>query len=462
MTGTRIYSPLDIGRRQFRLLQACLGDDGILECQLFVASLADTDLQYQALSYVWGTAVASDMIRVDNQPFLVRLSLFDYLSYIAKEPKPKEYLGIFIDALCINQDDAAERSSQIALMGDIYSRAREVVVWFGSKDPWTDRVTYVYPVIEDAEVLRSCFDGVENGLLDENEMREIREYMTQELSEHEYWTRVWTVQEFLLPSRLQMRFGTMQISGLSFTKAVLGELSQEDQDLSFLNVAVPVKALFSEGNEFISNVERCWQFVYERMKRDTDAPPGTISQYQKIPMSRAIIAFVEQQCLAPRDKTFGLLGICSHRTVIDYILPLSTLYLQVLVICLQELCTEPQGQEEMLLMVDVTIASSVSLEMPLNDDRVMVLTLLAMDTVGKAEFLMPFLLERTLPARRLHLHRLLLGPSTVSKQRMTDIELRQLYQAIGMARDAESFVTTPDGETGTIEDWEAYLACLTN
>ena len=39
---------------------------------------------------------------------------------------------IWIDAVCINQNDDLEKSGQIPLMGEIYSKAAEVLVWLGS------------------------------------------------------------------------------------------------------------------------------------------------------------------------------------------------------------------------------------------------------------------------------------------------------------------------------------------
>jgi hypothetical protein len=41
---------------------------------------------------------------------------------------------LWIDAICINQDDKEERSYQVPLMGSIYSLARRVVVWLGPGD----------------------------------------------------------------------------------------------------------------------------------------------------------------------------------------------------------------------------------------------------------------------------------------------------------------------------------------
>jgi len=40
---------------------------------------------------------------------------------------------LWIDALCINQEDMQERSSQVARMANIYRQAKQVVVWLGPK-----------------------------------------------------------------------------------------------------------------------------------------------------------------------------------------------------------------------------------------------------------------------------------------------------------------------------------------
>lgn len=47
-------------------------------------------------------------------------------------------LWIWIDALCINQDDITERNHQVALMAGIYSPAGQVVIWLGPKCPKDD------------------------------------------------------------------------------------------------------------------------------------------------------------------------------------------------------------------------------------------------------------------------------------------------------------------------------------
>jgi hypothetical protein len=42
-------------------------------------------------------------------------------------------LRIWVDALCINQSDVAERNEHVKMMGDIYAKAEGVKVWLGEE-----------------------------------------------------------------------------------------------------------------------------------------------------------------------------------------------------------------------------------------------------------------------------------------------------------------------------------------
>jgi hypothetical protein len=43
-------------------------------------------------------------------------------------------MSLWVDALCINQSDTAERTSQVRMMREIYEKAECVVVWLGEGD----------------------------------------------------------------------------------------------------------------------------------------------------------------------------------------------------------------------------------------------------------------------------------------------------------------------------------------
>lgn len=93
-----------------------------ISCQLSVISI-DPSPEYRALSYVWGDPSATKSILVDNTPFEVRENLWNYLA----QARHEGYVdALWIDAICINQDDLDERSKQVAIMGQIYSKASEL------------------------------------------------------------------------------------------------------------------------------------------------------------------------------------------------------------------------------------------------------------------------------------------------------------------------------------------------
>jgi hypothetical protein len=46
---------------------------------------------------------------------------------------------VWVDAVCIDQQNAREKAQQIPLMGDIYAVASEFYIWLGEGDAATDK-----------------------------------------------------------------------------------------------------------------------------------------------------------------------------------------------------------------------------------------------------------------------------------------------------------------------------------
>jgi hypothetical protein len=98
--------------------------------------LGSTDqLQYTALSYVWGDATYKQPISVNGKLFGITPNLHAALVYIRDENKPVQ---LWVDAVCINQSDIDERNSQVAQMSDIYLRAKKVIAWLGEAADGSD------------------------------------------------------------------------------------------------------------------------------------------------------------------------------------------------------------------------------------------------------------------------------------------------------------------------------------
>ncbi|KAH6701430.1 heterokaryon incompatibility protein-domain-containing protein [Leptodontidium sp. MPI-SDFR-AT-0119] len=116
--------------KRFRLLTILpksASSEGYLQCKLQDHDL-DTAPPYEALSYVWGNAKPVGCIFIDDESKSISFNLG--LALVRLRHDDKERI-VWIDALCINQDDIVERSQQVQLMVDIYTRCTRVVVWMG-------------------------------------------------------------------------------------------------------------------------------------------------------------------------------------------------------------------------------------------------------------------------------------------------------------------------------------------
>jgi hypothetical protein len=96
-------------------------------------SMCVVDLEEQtaftALSYVWGSyAVQRHTIMCDNVPFEVTSNCYSALWHLRQNHGS---IRIWLDAICINQEDETEKSQQIPFMGDIYSKATTTYIWLG-------------------------------------------------------------------------------------------------------------------------------------------------------------------------------------------------------------------------------------------------------------------------------------------------------------------------------------------
>lgn len=83
---------------------------------------------YHALSYVWGEPDLTETLCVGDQRLYVSKNLYSILLQLRL---PEEIRTLWIDAICINQQDSIEKGQQVALMGEIYHQAETVLCWLG-------------------------------------------------------------------------------------------------------------------------------------------------------------------------------------------------------------------------------------------------------------------------------------------------------------------------------------------
>jgi hypothetical protein len=112
-SGTAILEPLDKSKAEIRLLhlQPSLDREEVISCTLYFGDLDDRACEYHALSYEWGDPTSiSRNILINGENITIRENLWWALWHLRDQMTE---IVLWVDALCINQDNLEERNHQV-------------------------------------------------------------------------------------------------------------------------------------------------------------------------------------------------------------------------------------------------------------------------------------------------------------------------------------------------------------
>ena len=280
-------------------------------CTLRVVSLFD-QLQYEALSYVWGERDTGISILVNGKAVQVTKNLHTALRYLQDDDRERV---LWIDALCINQFDSQERSHQIGYMRDIYMQAFSVTAWLGEKWEGYERSFEIMrriaqnPDLHLDPSLEPHFELEGLDLRSEIIQEQLIVFFTQP-----WWTRVWTVQEYVLAREIKFQCERHRFSSATLRDFVLNTFAHE------VKCCVNELSLIEVNKQFGKSVYGYLnRFVYLEMPRQPSFEKNFLS---------TLFMFQERVSSDPRDKLYGFLGLGSSDDIEtaepDYSLPIET------------------------------------------------------------------------------------------------------------------------------------------
>ncbi|KAK8101514.1 hypothetical protein PG999_011888 [Apiospora kogelbergensis] len=294
------YTSLKADEFRLLLLKPGTGDEP-LECLLIVCN-HQNNVPYEALSYAWGNLADTVELTCNSIRVPVTVNLEGALRHLRS---PTNIRVLWVDALCIDQSDSAERSDQIRLMKSTFSEARRVLVWLGPSTPDTEAAFKLINRVVRTYVHRH-FWRLENVLLPESSplAQNHFDFSPSErfarvskwdlsplirLLQLPWFTRLWVFQEVAFAKEISVVCGEKAIPWWRLAQSVM-YLQHKGVLLEY---ELHDKAMI--GVKAVAEMEKVRQNAKEQ-----DMPRDLIS---------ILLATSAAQCTDPRDKIYGVLGL---------------------------------------------------------------------------------------------------------------------------------------------------------
>lgn len=317
-------------------------DGGASDSFLGVIGHASLDYPpwYNTLSYAWESTERTAKILVDDAEILVTQNLYSALQHMSRGIRDE--IPLWVDAICINQIDKKEKSSQVRRMRDIYKTAQTGIAWVGPATPksiatllnlcdvsklnspeleptpgsegmWRVWVDDVLDILRRRHLALGDFNGVDA----------LQEFFTRS-----FCTRMWIVQEIVVGREVLVLCGDVYIHW---------------QELNIGYHRLYVCAIFILGTRDLAKTPTEVALVnmwlrYARGSNVLDAQTPFVRK--ESPTLRQLLHFISARgtdsslkAYDPRDMIYAILGEISDREElglnIDYKKPFQDVYTDV-------------------------------------------------------------------------------------------------------------------------------------
>lgn len=300
-------------------------------------------LPYAALSYAWGNPARTHAIYLDDKLAMISANLFIALQHLEEE---NSALILWVDAICIDQDNETEKSHQVKLMAKIFRNAGRVLVWLGkSQDSSDDALDTLSRMGHEAQQLlaehqhrggrASLIDWTQPGIKGVLDVMRTRWFSgsinhsgftaIERLFLRPWFRRVWVLQEAALNTNVTFVCGTKAVHkdslclGVSILLVLAIELCTSNpsvaRDTPLWGTLSGANFIFRRTMHLVASDKK--EFRLETLLLDTATNLGEWAY----------------ESTDPRDRIFALLGLSSDSGALgvsaDYSRECKTVYLEV-------------------------------------------------------------------------------------------------------------------------------------
>ncbi|KAH5370235.1 hypothetical protein HBI49_074980 [Parastagonospora nodorum] len=277
------YTPLSSSRDRTRLLRLLPHPDrnANIKCELFEYTLenqGDTHL-YDALSYVWGDSKNKPCIFIHGSRFEVTENLHAALSQLRNHSIERI---LWVDAICINQEDMSEKEHQIQFMAAIYGQANRTLVWLGEAASNSDLIF---------QEIRNVHGKMSTAVVDKLSLQQAG----LALLHRPWFRRIWILQEVAAARNIVIMCGDQKMDGYAFCLGIDSMIASYKASSDLQNLIRSVLYLIRES-------------LFRPAFRKSIIGRSTLDI---CPLSGLVDMYHAHDATDCRDKVFALLGMSS-------------------------------------------------------------------------------------------------------------------------------------------------------
>ncbi len=286
------YYPLKRNKSEIRLLKLQAANSwDIVKADLVTVAISEAP-PFEAISYRWASGNEVPIL-LDKQRFVVSGEVHKLLRTLRYRQK---YRLLWLDSVCIDQENDGEKSWQIGFMKEIYSSSEQVIGWIA--------------VMPEIPYLPGPFSSLRKfGALSESPDEFFQLYLHGDLCTqfrasiislcNEFFFRTWIIQEIALAQNLVLKFDREEITWEDFVKTVK----------SFLVFHTFYASTANFGARFHSRMGEAMEKIYQM----EDFRSARKNSQDGLPLSQLLLGSVDFHVTNPRDRVFGLLGLSTDK-----------------------------------------------------------------------------------------------------------------------------------------------------
>ncbi|KAK4163129.1 heterokaryon incompatibility protein-domain-containing protein [Cladorrhinum sp. PSN259] len=283
--------PLPLGSIRLLRLLPSLNEGSSIESTLSTYCLLDSSSThpFEALSYVWGSRENLQRILVNGFECEIGENL--HAALLRLRDRFIERV-IWIDAICINQEDTTEKGSQVQSMAKIYAKASRVLVWLGAATATSKQaLDHIRRAGRQRAATKASTQTTEQDT-------QASEQAVVNLLERPWFQRIWVLQEVAAARHILIMCGPTMIDGYAFCAGV-NALELSYQKYPHLQGLIPPIIYLVQDAVF-----------RPRDEGNNKTDPQERFSLQIRPLGELIDMYHTHKATVCFDKVYALLGMC--------------------------------------------------------------------------------------------------------------------------------------------------------